>query len=113
MNGDNEKVLQQSVLLIYTVLPKILSPKPRQHARKTVGVFKDEETEEREGEKRKEGRERNLPLVRWYIGEIVSSKMKKACIFCFLFFSRKKPSSEFHVGLENILGTRLLSGLGE
>lgn len=54
MNVDNEKVLQQSVLLIYTVLPcqwleeiftKILSSKPRQHARKVVSVFKDKETE--------------------------------------------------------------------
>lgn len=65
MHGDNEKVLQQSVWLIYTVLPcqwleeiftKILSPKPRQHARKIVGLFKDEETEE--GEEGNKGRKR-------------------------------------------------------
>lgn len=69
MNVDNEKVLQQSVLLIYTVLPcqwleeiftKILSPKPRQHAKKVLIVFKDKDTEgERRGDKRrgKEGKE--------------------------------------------------------
>lgn len=66
MNVD-EKVLQQSVLLIYMVLPcqwlaeiftKIVSPKPRQHAKKVLSVFKDKDTEgERRGDegRRKEG----------------------------------------------------------
>lgn len=70
MNVDNEKVVQQSVLLIYTVLPcqsleeifiKILSSKPRQHAREVVSVFEEEETERERrlgGRKEKEGRER-------------------------------------------------------
>lgn len=58
MNVDNEKVVQQSVLLIYTVLPcqsleeifiKILSSKPRQHAREVVSVFEEEETERERG----------------------------------------------------------------
>lgn len=67
MNVDNEKVLQQSVLLIYMVLPcqwleeiftKIVSPKPRRHAKKVLSVFKDKDTEgERSGDegRRKEG----------------------------------------------------------
>lgn len=82
MNVDNEKVVQQSVLLIYTVLPcqsleeifiKILSSKPRQHAREVVSVFEEEETErerrlggrkEKEGRERdREGRETDLPLI--------------------------------------------------
>lgn len=65
MTVDNEKVLQQSALLIYTVLPcqwleeiftKILSCKPRQQARKFVRVFKDKEAEGGgEGRRRKGG----------------------------------------------------------
>lgn len=63
MNVDNEKVLQQSVLLIYTLLlsqwlkeisTKILSLKPGQHARKVVSVFKDKGTEAGVGGREKE-----------------------------------------------------------
>lgn len=127
MTVDNEKVLQQSALLIYTVLPcqwleeiftKILSCKPRQQARKFVRVFKDKEAEGGgEGRRRKGGmaaggeREKDLPLIPWYIGEIISSKMKQTCYF---FFSPwKEVSSEFHLGLENICETCLLSVGGE
>lgn len=121
MNVDNKKVLQQSVLLIYTVLPcqwleeiftKIHSPKPRQHARKVVSVFKDKESEgERRGEGKEEemrewGRDRDLPSTPGCTGETVSSKMKKACHF---FFHYKELSSEFQVGLEKIPGTCLIS----
>ena len=90
MNVDNEKVLQQNVLLTYTVLPcqwleeiftKILSGKHRQHAREVVRVFKDKKTEgERRGQERKEEvREQQWerlafnPLLH---REIVSSKMR-------------------------------------
>lgn len=86
MNVDNEEVLQQSVLLIYMVplcqwleemFAEILSPKPGQHARKVVCIFKDKTTEGERRGKGKGGEEaERLPLTPWYIGEIASSEGK-------------------------------------
>ena len=64
MNVDHEEVLQQSALLIYTVLPcqwlaeiftKVRSSKPRQHTRKVVSL-KTRTLREREGEGKEKGR---------------------------------------------------------
>lgn len=86
MNVDNEEVLQQSVLLIYTVplcqwleemFTEILSPKPGQHAREVVCIFKDKKTEgERTGKGERGDERERLPLIPWYAGEIASNEIK-------------------------------------